>query len=43
MTPRNLGGGGGLYVYEEYLSFWLDNEKLYYNIEEPTEEDIEEL
>ena len=32
MAPRNLGGDGGLYVDEEYLPFWWDNEKLYYNI-----------
>ena len=25
MTPRNLGGDGGLYVYEEYLPFWWYN------------------
>ena len=43
MTPRNLGGDGGLYVDEEYLPFWWDNEKLYYNIEKPTEEELEEL
>ena len=43
MTHRNLGGDGGLYVDEEYLPFWWENEKLYYNIEKPTEEDLEEL
>ena len=43
MTPMNLGGGGGLYVTEEYLSFWWDNEKLYYIIEKPNEEFLEEL
>ena len=32
MTPRNLGGDEGLYVDEENLPFWRDNEKLYYNI-----------
>ena len=31
MTPRNLSGDGGLYVDEEYLPFFLDNEKAYYN------------
>ena len=41
MTPRNLGGGGGLYVDEEFTPFWWDNKKLYYNIEKPTEEDLE--
>ena len=43
MTHRNLVGDGGLYVDEEYLPFWWDNEKLYYNIQKPTEENIEEL
>ena len=43
MTPRNLGGDRGLYVDEEYLPFWWDNGKLYYNIEKYNEEDIEEL
>ena len=43
MTTRNLGGDRGLQVDEEYLPFWWDNEKLYYIIEKPTEEDIEEL
>ena len=43
MTHRNLGGDGGLYVNEEYLPFWWYNENIYYNIEKPTAEDIEEL
>ena len=43
MKPRNLGGDGGLYVDEEYIPFWWDDEKLYYNIEKPTEVDIKEL
>ena len=28
---------------ENILHFWWDNENIYYNIEKPTEEDIEEL
>ena len=40
MKPRNLGHDGSLYVDEEYLPFWWDNENIYYNIEKPTEEDI---
>ena len=43
MTPSNLGGDGGLYVDEEYLPFWWDNEKIYYNIEKTTEENLEEI
>ena len=43
MTPSKLCGGGGLYVDEEYLLFWWDNENLYYNIVKPTEDDLEEL
>ena len=43
MTPRNLGGDGGLYFDEEYLPFWWDNEKIYYNIEKHTEEYIYEI
>ena len=43
MTTKNLGGDGGLYVNAEYLPFWWDNEKLYYNIEKPTEEYLEDL
>ena len=43
MTISNMGGDGGLYVDEEYLPFWWDNENIYYNIEKPTEEDLEEL
>ena len=43
MTYRNLDGDGVLYVDEEYITFWWDNEKLYYNTEKPTEKDIEEL
>ena len=43
ITHRNLVGDGGLYVDEEYLPIWWDNEKLYYIIHKPTEEDIEEL
>ena len=43
MTPRNLIVDGDLYVDEEYIPFWCDNEKLYYNIEKPTEEGLEEL
>ena len=43
MTPRNLGGDAGLYIEEEYLLFWWDNEKLYYNIKKNNEDDIEEL
>ena len=38
MTPRNLVGDGGLYVDEEYIPFWWDNKKLYYNIDKNTEE-----
>ena len=37
MKPRNLDGDGGLYVDEEYLPFWWDNEKLYYSIEKHAE------
>ena len=40
MTPRNLGGDGGLYFDEEYLQIGWDNENLYYNIEKHTEEDL---
>ena len=43
ITPRNLGGDGGLYVNEEYLLFWWDNENLFYNTEKSTEEYLEEL
>ena len=43
ITPINLGGDGGLYVNEEYIPFWWDNEKLYYNIYITTEEEHEEL
>ena len=43
MTHRNLVGDGGVYVDEEYLPFWWNNEKLYFNIHKPIEEDIEEL
>ena len=43
MKSRNLGSDGGLHVDEEYLLFWWDNEQTYYNIEKPTEEDLEEL
>ena len=42
-TPRNLGGDGGLYVDEEYLPFCWDNKNLYFSIDKPTEEDLEEL
>ena len=43
MKHRNMVGDGSLYVDEEYPPFWQDNEKLYYNIQKPTEEDIEKL
>ena len=43
MAPRNLGGDEGLYVDEEYLPFRWDNEKLYYNKEKLSEEELEEL
>ena len=42
-TNRNLVGDGGLYVDEEYLQFWRDNENLYYNIEKTTEENLKQL
>ena len=40
MKTRNLGGDGSLYIDEEYVHFWWYNEKLYYNIEKPNEEDL---
>ena len=43
MTPRNLVDDVGLYVNEDYLPFLWDNENIHYNIEKPTEEDLEEL
>ena len=43
MTPRNLGGDGGLYSDEEYLQLWWDNENIYHNIEKPTEENLKDL
>ena len=43
MTHINQVGVGCLYVDEGYIPFCWDNEKLYYNIQKPTEEDIEEL
>ena len=43
MKPRNLGHDGSLYVDEEYLPFWWDNENLYYNIEKRTEYYLKEL
>ena len=43
MKLRNMGDYGGLYVDKEYIPFLWDNKNIYYNIEKPTEEDLEEL
>ena len=32
MKLINLDDDGGLYVDEEYLQLWWDNEKIYYDI-----------
>ena len=41
MRLRNQVGDGGFYVYEEYIPFLWENENIYYNIEKPTEENLE--
>ena len=43
MKPSNLGGDGSLYVDEEYLPFWWNNEKMHYSVEKPTEEKLEQF
>ena len=37
MIPNNPGGDVGLYIDEEYITFWCDNENLYYNKEKRNE------
>ena len=41
LTPITLGEEGVIFIEEEYLPFWWENEKLYYNIENPTIQDLE--
>ena len=43
ITPGNLGSDEGLYVGKYNHPFWMDNEKITYNIEKPTEEYLGEL
>ena len=43
LTPITLGVYRGLFREEKYFLFWWYNENLYYNIVDPTIEDLEEL
>jgi hypothetical protein len=41
MTPSKFGGEGGMRVEEEFFPFCFDDEKLFFEIEHPTPEDME--
>jgi hypothetical protein len=41
LTPRKFGGEGGMRVEEEFFPFNFDDEKLFFEIERPTPEDME--
>jgi hypothetical protein len=41
LTPTKYGGDGGMRIEEEFFPFQFDNEKLFFDIEHPTPEDME--
>jgi hypothetical protein len=41
LTPGKFGGEGGMRVEEEFFPFCFDDEKLFFEIEHPTPEDME--
>eukprot|EP00957_Ditylum_brightwellii_P175982 13400380-Ditylum_brightwellii.AAC.1 len=43
LVPKKLGGEGKIYVDEECIPFEWDNEKLFWKISKPNEEDLESL
>ena len=43
LTPATLGGTGGIKIEDQFLPFEFDNEKLFYNISKPTQDDLDTL
>ena len=41
MTPIKFGGKGGMYIEQEFFPFEFDDEKLFFNIQKPTKEDLD--